>query len=231
MPDRIKDIEINKCIGIDLGLNNLVTITDNAGNQPIVINGKPIKSINHKFNKVKSKCQSKLQKRNKLYTSYQFEALYRNRGNKIKDYLHKTSKFIINHCSTNHIDTIIIGYNKQWKDEINIGRKNNQNFVSIPFYQLVKQIEYKAENEGIQVILTEESFTSGCSFLDNEPLTREYYNKSRRVKRGLFKSNNGKLINSDVNGSYNIIKKVIPNVFDCIVNNGIKGVSLHPVIM
>jgi putative transposase len=105
-----------------------------------------------------------------------------------------------------------------------MGSKNNQNFVQIPFYKLIQFIEYKAKLEGLNVILTEESYTSKCSFLDNEPMFNNKVFKGQRVKRGLFKSSNGRLINADVNASYNIMKKVVPNVFA----DGIEGVSVHP---
>ena len=111
------------------------------------------------------------------------------------------------------VSKIVIGYNQKWKQEVNIGKQNNQNFVLIPFLTFVNDITYKANLKGIEVILTEESYTSGTSFLDNELPTKENYKKSRRICRWLFKTNNGKLINSDINGSYQILKKVIGNYF------------------
>ena len=111
------------------------------------------------------------------------------------------------------VSKIVIGYNQSWKQEVNMGNQNNQNFVSIPFLTFVNDVTYKAKLKGIEVILTEESYTSGTSFLDNELPTKENYKKSRRIYRGLFKTNNGKLINSDINGSYQILKKVIGNYF------------------
>ena len=107
-----------------------------------------------------------------------------------------------------------------------MSKKVNQNFVSIPFNRLIQMIEYKAKKIGITVIQTEESYTSGTSFLDNEPPTKEFYNKKRRIHRGLFKSNKGIIINADVNGAYQIMKKVFPN----IIMDGIEGVGLHPIL-
>lgn len=124
------------------------------------------------------------------------------------------------------ISTIVIGLNKTWKQESKLVKSANQNFVSIPYNKLILMIQYKSENEGIKVIINEESYTSGCSFLDNENIGKESYNKSRRFKRGLFKSNTGIIINSDVNGAYNIIRKVFPEAFKV---NEIKDVHLHPV--
>ena len=138
--------------------------------------------------------------------------------------MHNASKFIIDYCLRNNFDTIIIGKNDEWKQKIGLGKRINQNFIQIPFESLIHKIQYKAENIGIKVILTEESYTSGTSFLDYELPIKENYNKNRRVKRGLFQSSNH-LINADLNASYQIIKKVFPNAFA----DGIEGVGLHPV--
>ena len=123
------------------------------------------------------------------------------------------------------VETLIVGYNENWKVECGLGKRNNQNFVQIPFLTFINMLEYKAKNFGIKVIKTEESYTSGTSCLDGEEPTRYFYDKSRRIKRGLFKSNNDIFINSDVNGSYQIMKKVVPNAFA----DGIEDVVLHPV--
>ena len=139
--------------------------------------------------------------------------------------MHCSSKSIINYCEGLDIDTIVIGLNKTWKQESKLVSKANQNFISIPYDKLINQIKYKAENIGINVVVTEESYTSSCSFLDNEEIGKDTYDKSRRICRGLFKSNQGKLINSDVNGSYNIIRKAFPKAFA----DGIEGVDLHPI--
>ena len=140
------------------------------------------------------------------------------RKNQIHDYLHKASRYLVNHAVFNNISKIVIGYNQNWKQEINIGKVNNQHFVSIPFAKLVSMIQYKAQLHGIEVILTEESYTSKCSFLDNESLKKQDSYLGKRVKRGLFRSADGKTINADVNGACNILRKVIGNFkFDPIV--------------
>lgn len=215
----------NKVLGIDLGVDNLATCVNNIGIKPIVINGKPIKSINQYYNKMKAELQSDLKKRHDKNWSNKLNKLQSKRDNKIDYYLHCASKSIVNYCEGLDITTIIIGLNKTWKQESKMSKKANQNFISIPYDKLIKMIEYKAESIGISVAITEESYTSGCSFLDNEELNKNTYDKSRRIKRGLFKSNQGILINSDVNGAYNIIKKVVPNAFV----EGIEGVHLHPI--
>jgi putative transposase len=199
----------------------LVTISYSDGQNPIIINGKPLKSINQFYNKRKAQFQSKL-KNNK--TSKKINKLSNKRNNKINDYLHKSSRFLVNQLVSKNISKLIIGYNKQWKQDINIGKRNNQNFVNIPFYKFIFMLKYKCELEGVEVILNEESYTSKCSFLDLEDVRKHEKYKGRRTKRGLFISSKNKLINADLNGSYNIMRKVVPNVF----TNGIEDVVVHP---
>ena len=127
--------------------------------------------------------------------------------------MHKASRYIVNYCKNNNISKIIIGYNKGWKNEVNMSKKINQKFVEIPYRNLIDKIQHKANEIGIEVIEVEESYTSGTSFLDFEKPTKDNYNKSRRVKRGLFKSNEGHLINADVNGSYQITKKYLVMIY------------------
>lgn len=214
----------NRILGIDLGVDNLATCVNNIGIKPIVINGKIIKSINQYYNKQLSKLRSDLKKRHNKDWSNKLERIQRKRDNKINYYLHCASKSIIEYCKALDINTIVIGLNQTWKQESNMHKTVNQNFVSIPYDKLIQMIKYKGENIGISTITNEENYTSGCSFLDNEEMCKETYNKSRRIYRGLFKSNNI-TINADVNGGYNIIRKVFPNAF----NNGIEGVHLHPI--
>ena len=206
IPD-VKTKEDNgRYCSIDLGLNNLATVGSNVI-KPFIINGKPLKSINQYFNKKMSKERSFLSKGR--YTNENLERLYIKRNNKIKDYLHKASRYVINHLVSNSINTLVIGYNKYWKQEISIGKVNNQNFVSIPFNNLIHMLTYKAQLEGIRVIETEESYTSKCSFIDNEKICKHENYSGKRIKRGLFKASNGKLINADLNGALNILRKVV----------------------
>lgn len=226
-----KEIEENlreskRICSIDLGINNFATITNNIGAMPIIINGRGIKSINQYWNKRKAKIQSELKIRNNNDWSRKLDSITLKRNNQIKNFMHHSSKTVIEYCKGLDIDTLIIGLNKIWKQECNIGDKVNQRFVYIPFDMFIKQLTYKCEENNIKLILTEESYTSGTSFLDNELPCKENYNKSRRVKRGLFKSNKGTLINSDVNGSCQIMKKVFPNAFV----DGIEG-CLTPIIL
>ena len=147
------------------------------------------------------------------------------RNDKILDYIHKASRYVVNYAKKNDVSVIVIGYNKEWKQNSVMCKQVNQTFIQIPFSKLINQIKYKVEEFGIEVILTEESYTSGTSFLDNEQPIKEYYNKSRRIYRGLFKTKSGVLINSDVNGAFQIMKKVFPNVYA----DGIEGLVFNPV--
>ena len=156
---------------IDLGLNNLATVGSNVI-KPIIINGKPLKSINQYYNKKYGKLKSKLEIKQNKKTSNGLRQLTNKRNNKIEDYLHKSSRYIINHLVSNNINTLVIGNNKEWKQEINIGKVNNQNFVNIPHTKFINMLIYKAKLLGINVILTEESYTSKCSFIDNETLCK-----------------------------------------------------------
>lgn len=219
VPEPMK--ENNRVAGIDLGINNFATISNNTGAQPIIINGKDIKSINQYFNKIKSEIQSETG----MIVNRRIKLLTDKHARKIDYYMHCASKKIVEYCVENSIDTIVLGRNKFWKDEVNMGHVNNQTFVSIPYFKFLTKLKYKCENVGINYIETEESYTSGTSFLDKESPEKENYNKKRRKPRGIFTSNTGIKINSDLNGSYQIIKKVFPNAFE----QGDRGWALHPV--
>lgn len=197
--------DVRKYCGVDFGLNNLMSCGF-SNVRPMLINGKPLKSINWHYNKKKAELQSLLKNK---YTSNRITNLTIKRNNKINNYLHKSSRLFINYLVSNDITDVVIGYNKEWKQGINIGRVNNQNFVNIPYYKLLNMLTYKCELLGITVHITEESYTSKCSFLDNEEICKHEDYKGKRIKRGLYKSSDGRLINADVNGALNILKKVI----------------------
>lgn len=159
-----------------------------------------------------------------MFWSNKLDSITQNRFNKIKNYIHHCSTYIINYCKKNDIDNLIIRNNDFWKQNINYGKTNNQNFVCIPFEMLINQLEYKCKDNQINFIVTEESYTSTTSFLDNELPNQENSVKNRRT-RGLFKSNNGTKINADINASFQIAKKVFPKIFDGI------EVCLTPIII
>ena len=211
----------NRVIGIDLGLRNVVTIANNIGEIPIVIKGGILKSMNQYYNKEKAQLQSIYDKQGIKFGT-RMSQLNSKRNHKIKDTMHKISRYTIDYCLENNIGTIVIGKNDNWKQEANMGKKNNQNFVQIPHFKLIQMIQYKAETEGITVKLQQESHTSKCSFLDSEPICHQETYKGVRFTRGLFRSENGTILNSDVNGAYNIIRKAIPDAFA-------EGVGLHPI--
>ena len=195
---------------IDIGQNNLMTITSNVFH-PIIYNGKPVKSVNQFYNKLKAQEQSRLMKQNNVYWSKKLGRLSLWRENQIANYFHKVTNHFVNYCITNDIDTVIIGRNQQWKDNINLGKKTNQNFTSIPFGQLYDLLKYKLELKGINYIETEESHTSKCSFIDKEEICHHDLYVGRRVKRGLFRSKEGYKYNADINGSLNILRKYLTN--------------------
>lgn len=192
---------------IDPGLNNLMTITSNCFS-PILINGRPLNSINQLANKEIAKLKSKLSVQG-LYTSPLLQSVYSKRARRITDMLHKITTQLVSHLDSHNIDTVIFGHNVGQKQDINLGKVTNQNFVQIPFTQLIAQLQYKCQLKGIQFIVTEESHTSKCSFLDKESVEHHEEYKGKRVKRGLFRTSKGILINADVNGSLNIGRKYL----------------------
>lgn len=218
----------NRIASIDLGVNNLVTMTNNIGLNPIIINGKGIKSVNQYYNKRLAKEKSLLKIRNGKDWSRNLDVLTQKRYQRIKNYMHNTSAYIVRWCLKNNINTLVVGKNKKWKQRSEMNKVSNQKFIQIPYEMLLKQLKYKCENYGINYIEVDESYTSGTSFLDHEHPDKSNYDKSRRVVRGLFKSNSGLLISSDVNGSLQIMKKVFPNAFE--ERYGIEGV-LTPVVI
>ena len=209
-----------KIAGIDLGINNLIALTSNQhGFIPILINGRILKSINQFYNLKKAKLQKRLP--SGQYWSNRLSLLTRKREEKINDYFHKVSSYLVNILIEYEIDTLVIGKNKNWKHKIELGKRNNQNFTSIPHNKLREKIKYKCQLVGIKVIEREESYTSVASFLDLDEMptygvVREEEKvkfSGRRIKRGLYRSGSGKLINADVNASYNILRKAFPNAF------------------
>ena len=139
--------------------------------------------------------------------------------------MHKASRKVVEHLQQNDISLVIIGQNKEWKQSINLRKSTNQNFVAIPHARFIDMCAYKNKLVGVELRTREESYTSKCSFLDNEPIKKHEIYAGQRIKRGMFKTKDGILINSDVNGAANILKKEVPNAFA----NGIEGVVVRPV--
>lgn len=206
--DEISGIDSREnCMAIDLGVNNLATITSDNG-MSLIINGRNLKSVNQYYNKQLAKLKSEYSKINK-YSGPALEKLTMKRNNIISDYMHKVTKYITLLAKSNNIKYCFVGHNKGWKQESNIGKQNNQNFVQIPFSKFINILKYKLEEHNIGLITLNESHTSKCSFLDNEEVKHHEEYLGKRIKRGLFKSATNKCINADINGSLNILKRGI----------------------
>lgn len=239
-----------KYIGIDPGIDNAFACVSNNRNYPLLINGRALKSINQYYNKERSRLKQLQAQYHQLETVintkqgkkpvYQetkaMQRLTAWRNEKVKQFAHKASKRIVDYALSCGANTLVIGKNKDWKRSSDMGKRNNQNFIGIPHQVMINMIKYKANLAGLTVIQTNESYTSQTSALDNEKTCWNNGNKSRqkqgkspvnrRIKRGLFKSNNGTLINADINGALQIIRKVFSNLQ---VSDEIADVVLHPV--
>ena len=210
--------------GIDLGLTNLVALTSNQpGFRPILINGRPLKSVNQFYNKTKAELQTQLDGERKTSKRIQSLTAYRNRY--VDNYLHNTSRKVVNLLQESEIGILVIGKNENWKQNLNIGQRNNQSFTQIPQAKLIDQITYKCQLAGINVVVTEESYTSKTSALDLETPRKHNTYLGKRVKRGLFQSQSGVKLNADVNGSLQITRKVFPNAYTV---EGIASAAVAP---
>lgn len=224
VPVQVAEVDRERVAAIDIGLNNLATVTSNQPDfVPLLVNGRPLKAINQYYNKERARLQSQLPAERQH--SRRLDALTTRRNRRVNAYLHLASRRIIDALIQHRIGTLVIGKNDGWKQDIDLGSRTNQNFVQIPHARFIEMLTYKAELVGIQVLLTEESYTSKCSFLDNEPIEKQAVYAGKRIHRGLFRASDGRLINADVNGAYNILRKAIPNAF----GNGIEGAVVHPV--
>lgn len=208
-------------LSIDLGVNNFATCLDSSDNSSFIIKGEVIKSYNQYYNKKKSELQSQLKIINNKYSSKRLNKLSQKRNNKINDFIHKASHYIVNYCLQNGIWNIVIGHNKEWKQNLNIGKTNNQKFTSIPFNKFIHMLKYKCENYGINFIVVEESYTSKIDHLAGESFGHKDNYLGKRIYRGLFKSSTNQVLNADVNGALGILRKVIDeSSFQKIVNRG-----------
>ena len=193
-------------LAIDIGVNNIASCVTTNGDK-FLINGKQLKYINHNYNKRIANIQSKLKlTHNKNKSRYKSNITNR-RNNRINDYLHKITTYIVNQAVSKNIGTIVVGYNKEWKQDTNMSKSNNQNFVNIPFYKFISMLDYKCKLKGIIFKTITEEYTSKCSFVDDEEIAKHTTYAGRRINRELFKTKKGIIINADVNGAYNILKK------------------------
>lgn len=216
-----QDLNLNKdnVLSIDLGLNNICTCISNVGISPFIVNGKVIKSFNQWYNKKKARLMSLIGDKG---TSRRINKMTCYRNCWISDKIHKISRYIIDICRSNNIGTIVIGQNRGWKQEINLGKRINQKFVEIPFSDLINKISYKAKLIGINLITHEESYTSKIDHMAFEPLKKQDAYLGKRKRRGLFQSSIGKLINADINGAIGIGRKVFGDSYvSRIIDSGL----------
>ena len=224
-----KETDKDRIVGIDLGVKNIIAMVNNIGLNPIVVkdDGTGIKSTNQFYNKKKAELQ-RVYDHQGIKSGSKMDKLKAKRDRKVHDYVHKLSRFIVDWCVEHDIGTIVFGYNEGWKQKVNIGKRNNQTFTQIPYATIIDKTMYKAEEVGIDVIKQEEAHTSKCLFLDGESIEHHEEYVGKRFKRGLFRSSNGTVINSDVNGGYNIMTKAIPKAFSKEIVGRIGGCGLHP---
>ena len=235
----VKQAEVNPAwyAGIDIGMNNLVALTSNKpAFQAVVVNGRPVKSTNQFYNKRKADLQKPL---GHTGTTQRMERMTNKRNRRIDHYMHTASKRIIDLLVKEGIGVLCIGKNDAWKQEANMGKRNNQNFVQIPHARFIAMLTYKAELVGIRVEVTEESYTSNASLLDLDPLPvrtngeEKHVFSGKRVKRGLYRASDGRSINADINRAGNIIRKVAPDAFgQRAVEDGkavLASLVVHPV--
>jgi putative transposase len=235
----VKQADVNPAYyaGIDIGMNNLVALTSNKPHfRSIIVNGRPVKSINQFYNKRKAELQKAL---GKTGTTKRMERMTNKRNRRIDHYMHTVSKRIIDVLVKEGIGVLCIGKNDGWKQNSEMSKRTNQNFVQIPHARFIAMLTYKAELVGIRVEVTEESYTSKASLLDLDPLParkngdEKHTFSGKRVKRGLYRASDGRVLNADVNGSGNIIRKVAPDAFGTRAVEGGKEVLaslvVHPV--
>lgn len=215
---------------VDIGVDNLAAITSNKqGFVPRLVNGRPIKSTNQYYNKRRAELQAALGHER---TTARMERFTAKRTRRINHYLHTASRAIIALLVAEGIGTLVVGKNPLWKQEAALGRVNNQHFVQLPHARFIGMLAYKAQLAGIRCIVQEESYTSRASFLDGDAIPTydpkqegQYAFSGKRVKRGLYRAQDGRTVNADVNGSYNILRKALPTAFA----HGIEAVAVRPV--
>lgn len=206
----------NNFAAIDLGINNLASVTFSNGINPLLVNGQKIKSINQGYNRLIAKSQSKLPVNQR--TSKHIHRLWRNRGTKLQNELHKITSFLSQYFDEMCVEKVFIGKNTGWKNNVSMGKKTNQKFVQIPFNTFINQLRYKCSIRGIEVIEQEESYTSKASFVDNDDIpvygkiNHESQFSGKRIHRRLYETKDGFRINADVNGSYNVLVKGLKSI-------------------
>lgn len=228
----VKDVEIpkemeEKVASIDLGIDNLATLI--SEDFTVLFSGKFVKSYNQLFNKTLAKLNSIKDLQKIKGITKRIKKLYYDREQYIEDVFHKISRRIVNLLIDSNITKLVVGYNKGWKQNVNMGKRNNQKFTQIPFARLVSYLEYKCELAGIEMIAHEESYTSKCDSLAFETIGKHENYLGKRKKRGLFQSSTGKLVNADVNGALNIMRKVVGDSCESVRRIIDRGLLFNPV--
>jgi len=233
------DVDPSFCVGIDLGVTNLAAIASNReGFVPRLVNGRPLKAWNQWYNKRMKELKKNLPKEDQEQVTKQMQRITTTRNRRINHYLHTASKRVIDLLVEQGVGTVIIGKNPLWKQEAGMGRRNNQNFVSIPHARFIDMITYKAALVGIGVEVREESYTSKASFLDLDPIpdyqandeTVHVFSGKRIGRRNrLYRTKDGHIICADMNGAYNILRKSRPDAFADAAAKGVAGYVVHPV--
>lgn len=209
-----RNLNKNNALALDLGVNNLVTAVSSEG-RSFIIDGRKLKSVNQWFNKENARLQGiKDRQGGKRRTTNRQKILADKRNRQVNDYMSKAAKKIINYCIAHNIGTLVVGYNETFQRNTDIGRQNNQNFVNIPYGKLRSKLECLCELNGIAFVKQEESYTSKASFWDKDVIPvynadnpQKYHFSGKRVQRGLYKTSDGMLLNADVNGALNILRK------------------------
>jgi len=232
-PEEQAEVDNKLVAALDLGVNVLAAITCNKpGFVPRLVSGQPLKSLNQHYNKHRAEQQSRLSHEHR-FTSRHLERMTTKRNRRVDSYLHTASRRIIDLLVEEGIGTVVIGKNVRWKQKVNLGRKNNQEFVQIPHARFIDQLSYKAQLVGITVILQEESYTSKASFLDGDPIPTYQATRpdtpvfsGRRIARSWYRASDGTIIHADINGSYNILRKSTSDLLQ--VGRGVAGTAVSP---
>ena len=214
-----------RILGIDIGVDNFCAVANNFGDTPFLIKGGAVKSMNQNFNKERARLLSEVTKgsdsTHSVKKTKQLHTLSRRRETRLRDFFYKTAWYLVRYAKRQQAEVIVAGHNEDQKQNICIGRQNNQNFVSIPFCRFLDILRYTAAKAGIPVVLREESYTSKASLLDLDAIpaykkgdTINHTFSGKRVRRGLYKTNSGFFINADINGAGNILRKEYPYAYD-----------------
>ena len=227
--DKVKAVEppVNpeRILGLDPGVNNFLGVSNNFGAVPFVIKGGAVKSVNQRFNKRRSALLSALTKgsdsQHSVKYSEQLNTLSKKRDSFMRDYFYKCAWYVCRYAQAAGVEVIVMGHNEGQKQEVTLGDKNNQHFVAIPYLKFIAVLKTAAAKCGIAVVIREESYTSRASLLDMDDIPTykhgddtKYQFSGNRIHRGLYKSGNGTVMNADINGASNILRKEYSYAFD-----------------